>query len=173
DVSFLVGLEEGILPHSRSTGSEFDVEEERRLFYVGLTRARERAYLSIARRRALFGRFRDAVPSRFLSEIPPALLRWEGMLPPGEGAVRGAAGRPFRAGGGNESLRAKPQDPVPAGRGPGPAVRRSMRVRHPAFGEGNVEAVEGEGDNRKITACFPGYGRKTILVRLGKMEFLS
>jgi DNA helicase-2/ATP-dependent DNA helicase PcrA len=173
DVSFLVGLEEGILPHSRSTGSEFDVEEERRLFYVGLTRARERAYLSIARRRALFGRFRDAVPSRFLTEIPPALLRWEGILPPGEGASRGAAGRPSRAGRGNELLRAKPQGPAPAGRGPGPAVRRSMRVRHPAFGEGNVEAVEGEGDNRKITACFPGYGRKTILVRLGKMEFLS
>ena len=164
DVSFLIGLEEGILPHSRATSSEFDVEEERRLFYVGLTRAREKAYLSFARRRAIFGTFRDAVPSRFVSEIPPALLRWEGGAPPGEGAVRSAAGRPSRAGKGSASLRAKPREPVSP---------RSMRVRHPAFGEGSVESVEGEGDDRKITACFPGYGRKKILVRLGKMEFLS
>jgi DNA helicase-2/ATP-dependent DNA helicase PcrA len=173
DVSFLVGLEEGILPHSRSAGSDFDVEEERRLFYVGLTRARERAYLSFARRRALYGTFRDASPSRFLSEIPPALLRWEGILPTGEGALRIAAGRPSRIGRGNASIRARPKDPVRGDPGPVPAVRRSMRVRHPAFGEGSVEAVEGEGDNRKITVCFPGYGRKKILVRLGKMEFLS
>ncbi len=97
----------------------------------------------------------------------------EGILPPGEGALRIAAARPLCAGRGNESPRARPQDPVRGGTGPVPAARRSMRVRHPVFGEGSVEAVEGEGDNRKITACFPGYGRKKILVRLGKMEFLS
>jgi len=84
-----------------------------------------------------------------------------------------ASGRPSRIGRGNESLRAKPKDSVRGDPGPVSAVRRSMRVRHPAFGEGSVETVEREGDNRKITVCFPGYGRKKILVRPGKMEFLS
>ncbi len=173
DVSFLIGLEEGILPHSRSTGSAFDVEEERRLFYVGITRARERARLSCVRRRVLFGTFRDTAPSRFLSEIPPALLRWEGIMPRGEAASSGAGGRPSPARKEMESLRAKPRLPARGDGGPPRALAKPVRVRHPAFGEGYVEAVEGEGDDRKITACFPGYGRKKILVRLGKMEFLS
>jgi ATP-dependent DNA helicase UvrD/PcrA len=149
---FLVGLEEGLLPHSRSVDSASEVEEERRLFYVGLTRARESAFLSVARRRSLFGGFRDQRPSRFLSEIPRALLRWH--VPP--------------------QASNKARDAIVGVR---PAEReasepRPRRVVHPLFGDGIVEAVEGSGEGRKITAHFPGFGRKKILVRAVRMEIL-
>lgn len=147
---FLVGLEEGLLPHSRSVDSESEVEEERRLFYVGLTRARERAFLSYARRRSLFGGFRDQLPSRFLSEIPRSLLRWHDPFPkPKETRSHTVVVRPE----GREFPEPRPR-----------------RVVHPLFGDGVVEAVEGTGEERKITARFPGYGRKKILVRAVRME---
>jgi len=149
---FLVGLEEGLLPHSRSVDSEAELEEERRLLYVGLTRARERAVLSYARRRSLFGVFRDQLPSRFLSEIPPSLLRWQD--PPPEHPVRRAC---------TVGVRPPERESV------GP---RPRRVVHPLFGDGIVEAVEGTGEGEKITARFPGYGRKKILVRAVRMEIL-
>ncbi len=197
DAVFLVGLEEGLLPHSRSADSDAEVEEERRLFYVGLTRAREKAFLSLARRRLLFGAFRDAIPSRFLSEIPPALLQWEGSAP---GAVSVAPAFParglFRAAGSRQAAarqeRGRPEAvTVSVWRGPaggraalvaarsssafdrGAAAGRPRAVRHPLFGDGRVEAVEGEGADRKIVARVPGYGVKKILVRAVRMEVLE
>jgi DNA helicase II / ATP-dependent DNA helicase PcrA len=193
DAVFLVGLEEGLLPHVRSSESDVGVEEERRLFYVGLTRARDRAALSLARRRALFGSFRDTVPSRFLSDIPASLLRWEdgpgrtggdgiplrigvtirGLTPsvsggrPGSVRSRfGIAAPPHRPGAGG---------PTVSGRGaaPGGASSARRRVRHPVFGEGWVERVEGSGAEEKIVVLFPGYGRKKILVRAVRMEFFD
>lgn len=149
---FLVGMEEGLLPHSRSVDSDAEMEEERRLFYVGLTRAREQVFLSYARRRSLFGGFRDQIPSRFLSEIPRSLLRWHDPVP------QSTAGNRRTAAGRTEGREA----PEP----------RPRRVRHPLFGDGIVEAVEGSGEGRKITARFPGYGRKKILVRAVRMEIL-
>ena len=156
---FLAGLEEGLLPHSRSADSESEVEEERRLFYVGLTRARERAFLSVARRRSLFGAFRDTVLSRFLTEIPPSMVRWHvGTSRTPRGFARSGTAAPWRA-----------PAIVPAAE---PSPARPRLVRHPMFGDGVVEAVEGSGDDRKITARFPGYGRKKILVRAVRMEIL-
>ncbi|GAB4369320.1 MAG: UvrD-helicase domain-containing protein [Deltaproteobacteria bacterium] len=150
DTVFLAGLEEGLLPHSRSVESEDEVEEERRLLYVGMTRAREMAFLSYARRRSLFGGFREQRPSRFLAEIPRSLLSWrDSVTVSGSPAPRPAAIRPAQR---------EPSEPKP------------VRVRHPAFGEGIVEAVEGSGDDRKITARFSGFGRKKILVRAVRME---
>jgi DNA helicase-2/ATP-dependent DNA helicase PcrA len=166
DVVFLVGLEDGLLPHSRSADSPAELEEERRLFYVGLTRAREKAFLSLARRRNLFGSFRDAVPSRFLYDLPSSLVNWTDAPP---SAVLGArrlpspdlAERPRRQG----EPRYEAEEKAPAG--------KPRRVRHPVFGEGKVEAVEGEGADRKIIARFPVYGVKKILVRAVSMEFLE
>ena len=149
---FLVGLEEGLLPHSRSLDSEAEVEEERRLLYVGLTRARERVVLSHARRRSLFGGFRDQLPSRFLSEIPPALLRWQDPSPEPPARRSRIEGMP--------PPEREPSEPRP------------RRVVHPLFGDGLVEAVDGTGAGEKITAHFPGYGRKKILVRAVRMEIL-
>ena len=207
DAVYLVGLEEGLLPHSRSADSDAEVEEERRLFYVGLTRAREKAVLSFVRRRLLFGSFRDAVPSRFLSEIPQPLLRWEGDAAAAEGrrtafsrgALFGGGAAPRWAG---APLRAERTETVtvsarrgPAGhqadtsggrieiaaarsasgheRAAGSPSGRPRAVRHPVFGDGRVEAVEGEGADRKIVARFPGYGVKKILIRAVRMEILE
>jgi DNA helicase-2/ATP-dependent DNA helicase PcrA len=153
DVVFLVGLEDGLLPHSRSLESAGELEEERRLFYVGLTRAREKAFLSLARRRNLFGSFRDAAPSRFLFDLPSSLVKWaDGSLAAGP---RCAGGEP----------RYEPEGPARGG--------TPRKVRHPIFGEGKVESVEGEGADRKIIARFPVYGLKKILVRAVAMEFFE
>jgi DNA helicase-2/ATP-dependent DNA helicase PcrA len=158
DVVFLVGLEDGLLPHSRSLESAAELEEERRLFYVGLTRAREKAFLSLARRRNLFGSFRDTIPSRFLYDLPSSLVKWEGAPP----TAQMAAPRPQpRAG----EPRYEREETTGGG--------RPRRVRHPVFGEGKVESVEGEGADRKIIARFPVYGLKKILVRAVAMEFFD
>jgi DNA helicase-2/ATP-dependent DNA helicase PcrA len=163
DVVFLVGLEDGLLPHSRSLESGEELEEERRLFYVGLTRAREKAFLSLARRRNLFGSFRDAVPSRFLYDLPASLVQWADA-PIREAPARGAfAARPAVG-----RAPQRPGEPRYEEESSGP-----RRVRHPIFGEGKVESVEGEGADRKIIARFPVYGVKKILVRAVAMEFFE
>ncbi len=166
DVVFLVGLEDGLLPHSRSVDSPHEIEEERRLFYVGLTRARERVFLSLARRRNLFGSYRDASPSRFLYDLPASLVRrTDGALPessqPGMGSF-GGTGPGHRV-----TVHREPRyvEESPSG--------RPRKVRHPVFGEGKVESVQGEGEDRKIIARFPVYGLKKILVRAVAMEFLD
>jgi len=166
DVVFLVGLEDGLLPHSRSVDSPHEVEEERRLFYVGLTRARERVFLSLARRRNLFGSYRDAVPSRFLYDLPASLVRrTDGALPessqPGKG-FSGGTGPGHRV-----TVYREPRYEEE-----NPSVR-PRKVRHPVFGEGKVESVQGEGEDQKIIARFPVYGLKKILVRAVAMEFLD
>ncbi|MBP2676741.1 MAG: UvrD/REP helicase [Deltaproteobacteria bacterium] len=154
DVVFLVGLEDGLLPHSRSLESGAELEEERRLFYVGLTRAREKAFLSLARRRNLFGSFRDTIPSRFLYDLPSSQVKWED-------APMAAPRAPVRPG----EPRYEREEPSAGG--------RPRRVRHPVFGEGKVEAIEGDGADRKIIARFPVYGLKKILVRAVAMEFFD
>ncbi len=166
DVVFLVGLEDGLLPHSRSVDSPHEIEEERRLFYVGLTRARERVFLSLVRRRNMFGSYRDAAPSRFLYDLPAALVRRiDGALPesspPGRGSF-GGTGSGYRV-----TVHREPryEEETPAG--------HPRKVRHPVFGEGKVESVQGEGEDRKIIARFPVYGLKKILVRAVAMEFLE
>ncbi|MBP2682954.1 MAG: pcrA [Deltaproteobacteria bacterium] len=166
DVVFLVGLEDGLLPHSRSADSPMEIEEERRLFYVGLTRARERAFLSLARRRNLFGSYRDTVPSRFLHDLPASLVRpADGLVPEGRtpGSEFTGATWSVRRG----SSQAEPR--YEEGMGPG----RPSRVRHPVFGEGKIEAIDGEGNDRKVIARFPVYGLKKILVRAVAMEFID
>jgi len=155
DVVYLVGLEDGLLPHSRSLESNAELEEERRLFYVGLTRAREKAFLSLARRRNLFGSFRDTIPSRFLYDLPSALVKWEGA------PMSAPVAPPPRSG----EIRYEREEPSGAG--------RPRRVRHPVFGEGKVESIEGDGADRKIIARFPVYGLKKILVRAVAMEFID
>jgi DNA helicase-2/ATP-dependent DNA helicase PcrA len=166
DVVFLVGLEDGLLPHSRSVDSPHEIEEERRLFYVGLTRARERVFLSLARRRNLFGSYRDAVPSRFLYDLPASLVRrTDGALPessqPGKGSFGGT---------GPDHRVTVHREPRYEEENPSACPRK---VRHPVFGEGKVESVQGEGEDRKIIARFPVYGLKKILVRAVVMEFLD
>ena len=166
DVAFLVGLEDGLLPHSRSVDSPHEIEEERRLFYVGLTRARERVFLSLVRRRNMFGSYRDAVPSRFLYDLPASLLRRTDGAPPessqpGKGSF-GGTGPGHRV---TVCREPRYEEEKPSA--------RPRKVRHPVFGEGKIEAIDGEGNDRKIIARFPVYGLKKILVRAVAMEFLD
>jgi len=169
---FLAGLEDGLLPHSKSLDSDAGLEEERRLFYVGLTRAREMAFLSLARRRNLFGLFKDTAPSRFLYDLPASLVRWEGSL--AVAAPPSAPSSPLQWRHSETSsqrrhgeIRYEEEKPS------GSSGRESRKVRHPVFGEGRVEAVEGTGADRKIIARFPVYGLKKILVRAVAMEFFD
>ena len=159
---FLVGLEEGLLPHSRSLSGEDALEEERRLCYVGMTRAMERLHLSWARSRQVFGQRRVAEPSRFLEEIPEESLERSGgllRLPPRRGET------PPRW--------APPAVAAPSASGPGgPAepMRPGVRVRHPLFGVGTVLRREGDGDDLKVTVSFPGVGAKKLVARFAGLE---
>jgi DNA helicase-2/ATP-dependent DNA helicase PcrA len=150
---FLVGLEEGLLPHSRSLSGEDALEEERRLCYVGMTRAMERLHLSWARSRQVFGQRRLTQPSRFLAEIPAEGLERTGGFAP-----------PLSAG----WTRRRPAAPAPEESSSPVAVsevRPGTRVRHPLFGVGTVLRREGEGDDLKVTVSFPGAGTKKLVAR--------
>ncbi|HSD66204.1 MAG TPA: 3'-5' exonuclease, partial [Vicinamibacteria bacterium] len=152
---FLVGLEEGLLPHSRSLGGDDALEEERRLCYVGMTRAMERLHLSWARSRQVFGQRRVTAASRFLAEIPGEDLERSGglfRLPPG-------AGTPRRA-------------PAPPGALSPSGIRPGVQVRHPLFGVGTVLRREGEGDDLKVTVSFPGAGAKKLVARFAGLEIV-
>ncbi len=155
-IVFIIGCEEGVFPHSRSL-DEGSLEEERRLCYVGMTRAMRDLYLTYARRRAVFGAASFALPSRFLAEIPPDLVESEGA-PPQFGGGGGAFGG-GRAGAGASRI---PSWAASRTEAPGADYRMGDDVVHAAFGEGVVTAVEpggivvvrfaGDGSERKLMA---------------------
>ncbi|HEX4823962.1 MAG TPA: UvrD-helicase domain-containing protein [Candidatus Polarisedimenticolaceae bacterium] len=174
-VVFLAGLEENVFPHARSREDD-DVEEERRLCYVAITRARERLYLSRAQQRLQQGIPQANPPSRFLEEIPETLLEVSGAgslgffdAPSGRRDERGwgafsygssaarAASR--RAPASSTRTPARPSDIPPAEDG----FSVGVAVRHPMFGRGTVLEREGSGQNLKLTIQFSGYGTKRIL----------
>jgi DNA helicase-2/ATP-dependent DNA helicase PcrA len=158
-VVYLVGMEEGVFPHSAASRDERSVEEERRLCYVGMTRAMERLTLSFAEERRRYGDRSYGTPSRFLSEIPEALL--EGSSP-GDAAERRAR-RSERVLDYSAS-QAEATDPG--------EPRRGARVRHPIFGEGVVLEVRGSGPGRKLDIRFDRAGRKTVILRYATLELL-
>ena len=157
----VAGLEEGLLPHYNTQGRPEDVEEERRLLYVGMTRARHRLLLTTCRRRRIAGRYQDQTESPFLAELPEELLEVEESrsLYAGE-RVRGVYdffGRPPAEGFAEEpSLRS--------------GVRRGARVRHPSLGTGTVLALEGEGEALKITVFFERAGKRKLVARYANLE---
>ena len=179
DTVFVVGLEEGLFPHIRSLGTDADIEEERRLCYVGMTRARGELWLTSARARRAFaaGLSEITEPSRFLAEIPVELIEVFGETAPRqrvayEGTTYNSAehiAEFFRQRG--ISLKSIPKSRGERRRadefGPG------SRVRHPKFGEGTVLQVEGEGESRKITVSFPNYGRKKLVEKYAGLVKVS
>jgi DNA helicase-2/ATP-dependent DNA helicase PcrA len=154
---FLVGLEEGIFPHAASARDAAGVEEERRLFYVGMTRAMERLTLACARERRRFGTRTFGVPSRFLYEIPGELV--EGALPGGRRAPA-PAGEPQLD---YDYAHAEYDDG-------GAEIPKGMRVRHPVFGTGSVVEVSGRGQTQKLRIRFDRVGMKTLLTRFANLE---
>jgi DNA helicase-2/ATP-dependent DNA helicase PcrA len=175
-VVFLVGMEEGIFPHMRTIGEPEEIEEERRLAYVGITRARERLYLSCAWSRMLFGSTQYNPPSRFLDEIPAHLVTEQGA---GRRRRRGSYGEGATWGGGRggyssaPATERRPQDPAPVRRGSGAdqlGLRTGDGVRHPKFGEGVILDLRGQGDKTEATVRFVDVGEKVLLLAWAPLE---
>jgi DNA helicase-2/ATP-dependent DNA helicase PcrA len=176
DCVFVTGLEEGLFPSERSL-SDFDgLEEERRLMYVAITRARQRLYLSYSQTRLLHGQTRYNVRSRFFDELPEGALKW---LTPKNQSFGGSAfgfgmGYPTSRGGyagsasrGSETF-ANP--PVPAQRAePAHGLRAGMKVFHAKFGEGTVLTLEGNGQDARAHINFPRHGQKWLALAVAKL----
>ncbi len=150
DVVFLAGLEEGLFPHVRAAGSRHALEEERRLFYVGLTRARTRLFLSYARSRFLSYLSTSRAPSRFLSEIPEDVLESKAASSRPSGAPLASSASSSRG-----------------------SFRPGTMVSHKTFGEGRVLAAEGSGRDRKVTVLFHRAGRKKLLLEYAGLSVVS
>jgi ATP-dependent DNA helicase UvrD/PcrA len=158
-VVFLTGLEENVFPHERSSGDERELEEERRLAYVGITRAEKRLYLTRAVARAWFGRPAYHQQSRFLSEVPAELIEWRRDA---TAAAPPAAERLARRGNMNA-----------AGTRPVPVLAPGDMVNHDSYGLGRVLSVEGRGDDPEAKIDFGGdYGIKHLVLRYAPIEKL-
>ncbi|HVN79587.1 MAG TPA: UvrD-helicase domain-containing protein [Terriglobia bacterium] len=173
---FIVGLEEGLFPHSRSLDSEQEMEEERRLCYVGMTRACKRLVLTQARKRRFLGNesMSETKPSRFLREIPAGLMVSTGIPQTLKKpiAYQGATCNTsesiqefYRKRGIQIDL--SPSKKALAG---GSGFSHGTAVRHPQYGIGTVLRIEGEGDACKLTISFPGYGLKKMVKKYAKLE---
>ena len=159
---FLTGLEDGIFPHSRTLDDPNEVEEERRLAYVGLTRAEKRLYLSRAEYRLTFGSPRYNPASRFLDEIPTDLIEWRSD---NSNSYNARALRTSRI----------PSAPPPRATGKKSSamvLAIGQRVSHDTFGLGTVVALAGEGDKAEATINFGQYGDKRLLLRYAPVTAL-
>ena len=161
---FLTGMEDGIFPHSRTLGEKDEIEEERRLAYVGLTRAEKRLYISRAEYRSSWGSPTYNPASRFLDEIPEGVIEWRN---------HGGSSASL-----SPSLIRKPR--VATAPPPRPTGKKSTamqlavgeRVSHDTFGLGTVVAIAGEGDKSEATINFGQYGEKRLLLRYAPVEKL-
>jgi DNA helicase-2/ATP-dependent DNA helicase PcrA len=181
-VVVIAGMEEGLFPHRRASHEDADLEEERRLCYVGLTRARSRVVLTGAARRRVYGDYQPSVPSRFLEEIPPDLIERDTWIAVSRhGSLRGSwPSRPgsFRRGSRGGTPRAREErertfdyaaedQSAPAGLVPG------CTVRHGQFGLGTVVSVEELDDDTKLVVRFRSVGTKTLRARYARLETLG
>jgi DNA helicase-2/ATP-dependent DNA helicase PcrA len=173
---FLVGMEDGIFPHLRSLGEPAELEEERRLAYVGITRARERLYLTNAWTRMLYGTTQYNPPSRFLDEIPTELVKHA----PGSRATRerqratsfGSGGWTSTASRNRDEMveRAlRPKAPTPSG-AEALGLRVGDDVRHAKWGDGVIIDIEGEGEKAEATVRFPDAGEKRLLLSWAPLQ---
>ncbi len=170
----LAGMEEGLFPHSRSSDDQEELEEERRLCYVGMTRARQRLFLTGAARRRVFGEYQTAHPSRFIDEVPSELVEriaptfttssYQGQFPHYEFRTN-----PYGRGG-----RSREEAPHYAyedeDQSTGMAIRPGMRVRHPQFGVGSVVSVEPLTDDTKLVVRFSNIGQKTLRAKYARLQ---
>jgi len=173
---YIVGLEENLFPGVQSVGTRADLEEERRLFYVALTRAKKKVTLSYAESRYRWGQFSFSEPSRFLDEIDENLLDIPHKTPlktaPVENGIQHKNMFP------PQRRRLKPVRPDTGERSTFQADETSglmagMEVEHSKFGKGKVVSVEGSGPNKKATVFFNGVGNKNLLLRFAKLKILK
>ncbi len=176
DCVFITGLEEGLFPHENSLSDFEGLEEERRLMYVAITRARKRLYLSHSQTRMLHGQTRYNIKSRFFDEMPEHTLKW---LTPQTGlpsqAMWGSRPSGFgqsdqhRAGFFTNTPPAVPQRSAPQASGPNAWVRAGLQVFHTKFGEGTVVSVEGLGDDARAQVKFARHGVKWLALSVAKL----
>ena len=154
-VVFITGIEEGLLPYFKAFDSEDELEEERRLFYVGMTRAKDHLYLTGAKKRRVFSKLQDQEPSRFLFSIPKSCCRW----------VEKAICKHYQE---TTPRREKTKKvATPAFKVP---YKTGCRVKHPKWGVGVVRDCYGEGDDLKVAVNFPGVGVKRLAVKFAHLE---
>ncbi|HTA16669.1 MAG TPA: 3'-5' exonuclease, partial [bacterium] len=161
-VVFLTGMEEGLFPHSNSVEEEGGVEEERRLCYVGITRAREKLHLTCSISRRSFGNRAYNPHSRFLDEIPPDLMEgFRALMREEDHTVGGGTTVPF--------LDDLPSDEMHAAFN----FKMGDRVRHAAFGNGLVLKARADGGDMRVTVSFINFGRKELIASKAHLEKLS
>ena len=163
-VVFIVGLEEGLLPHSRSMDSNDDLEEERRLCYVGITRAKERLYLLRAFQRGLWGRTGPTLPSRFLDEIPEKLVTY--ARNPGVATASTTTARVSF----ERSLTTWDREAAETPAGPAYVPEIGDTVKHDKFGEGVVMKCEEWGSDFEVSVCFDGGELRRLLLSFARLE---
>lgn len=176
-IVYVVGLEQGILPHSRSSESDAELEEERRLLFVGMTRARQELFLSHCRVREFRGQRSATIPSCFLSELPEEAVTirdrsgYGGSAPPLRHA---STARPLAPSGGFRLTTAAALEGSDAEPAPGSldAFRPGARVLHPEYGLGRIVAVEGAGPNRKGRVAFAVGGERTFILARSPLRLM-
>ncbi len=175
DCVFISGLEEGLFPHENSMSDHEGLEEERRLMYVAITRARKRLYLSHAQTRLLHGQTRYNIRSRFFDELPEGAMKW--LTPKdqrfGGSAFGFGAGYPTSRGataGASYGKEVFASPAVPAQKAaPSHGLRANMKVFHTKFGEGTVMSIEGQGDDARAQVNFPRHGVKWLALSVAKL----
>jgi DNA helicase-2/ATP-dependent DNA helicase PcrA len=180
DCVFISGLEEGLFPHENAMSDREGLEEERRLMYVAITRARKRLYLSCSQTRMLHGQTRYNLRSRFLAELPEGALKW---ITPRQGGFSSPGGRGDDAGGSRSDWAARM---VASRQGAGAApfanpplperkaadthgLKVGMQVFHAKFGQGRVKMIEGAGLDARAQIDFPRHGIKWLALSVAKL----
>jgi DNA helicase-2/ATP-dependent DNA helicase PcrA len=176
-VVLIMGLEDGLFPHSRSIGEAPQLEEERRLFYVGMTRAEHKLYLTSARFRRYFGNMDQQIsePSRFLAEIPQELVEEVGerRRKPAmryEGTSYDTVDAVMKVLGGGDKRSAPAYRPPEPKKKSGGAWALGTRVKHAKYGYGTILRTEGSGDDLKLTVSFISHGLKKMIAKYAELE---
>ena len=189
-IVFIVGLDDGVLPHSRSLDDPEEMAEERRLFYVGLTRAKNRVFLVRAEQRSTYGNFQDSVPSRFLEDIPEQMLqiegyrrktgmrasrssRWENTTPLRDEPHSSSSGSSTRKSSGQARPYVTPPPPGKAAPILEPTYKAGMRVRHAMWDEGMVIESRMQDGEEIITVAFESVGFKRLVASLANLEIIK
>ncbi|NCP56082.1 MAG: ATP-binding domain-containing protein, partial [Rhodoferax sp.] len=179
DCVFITGMEEGLFPHENSMTDRESLEEERRLMYVAITRARSRLYLSHAQTRMLHGQTRYNMKSRFFDELPEEALKW--ITPKNQGYGRSGSSSDTTYSGAAHAYSAGARGqfgtdyskytaaPVPVQKAPPSGFQLKQKVFHAKFGEGTVTALEGNGDDARAQINFPRHGVKWLALAVAKL----